>query len=166
MFRMQIIALVCVGMLLPHAVMGATPAPKVQITDVALQNGGLLNGQIVDQQGIGKVAAQVVVLQQGRKPVQTVTDKTGKFQVVGLSGGTTQLLTNNGQGVYRLWTAKAAPPTAKANALLVSNGQVVRGQACGPCRPAWQGWILPACAAGGIIAGVAVATSNTSTSSP
>lgn len=163
MFRMQIIVLACVGMLLPHMVMGATPAPKVQITDVALQNGGLLSGQVIDQQGVGKVAAQVVVLQQGRKPVQTVTDKTGKFQVVGLSGGTTQLVTTSGQGVYRLWTAKAAPPNAKASALLISNGQVVRGQAYGP---AWQGWILPACAAGGIIAGVAVATSNTSTASP
>jgi carboxypeptidase family protein len=156
-FRMQIIALVCVGMLLPHTLMGAAPAPKVKINDVALGNGGTLVGQVVDQQGLGIAGAQVVVLQQGRKPVQTTADKTGKFQTAGLSGGTAQVVTAGGQGVYRLWAANTAPPAAKRSALLLSNGPVVRGQMGG-----MGGWLLPALAAGGIIAGVAVATSNTS----
>ena len=159
LFRVQIIALVCVGLMLPHTVLGAAPAPKVKINDVALGNGGVLIGQGVDQQGIGLASAQVVVLQQGRKPVQTTADRTGKFQVAGLNGGTAQVVTAGGQGVYRLWTANAAPPAAKPSALLLSNGQVVRGQHHG-----MGGWLLPALAAGGIIAGVAVATSNTSSS--
>ncbi len=155
-FRMQIIALVCVGMLMPHTLLGAVPA-KVKINDVALGNGGTLVGQVVDQQGLGMAGAQVVVLQQGQKPVQTVADRTGKFQVVGLKGGTAQVATAGGQGVYRLWTGKTAPPAAQRSALLLSNGPVVRGQMHG-----MGGWLLPALAAGGIIAGVAVATSNTS----
>lgn len=159
LFRMQIIALVCVGMMLPQAVMGAAPAPKVKINDVALGNGGMLVGQVVDQQGLGIAGAQVVVLQQGRKPVQTVADKAGKFQTAGLSGGPAQVVTAGGQGVYRLWTAKTAPPTATRSAMILSNGSVVRGQHHG-----MGGWLLPALAAGGIIAGVAVATSNTSSS--
>ena len=158
-FRMQIIALVCVGLMLPHTLLGAGPATNVKINDVALGNGGTLVGQVVDQQGLGIAGAQVAVLQQGRKPVQTVADRTGKFQAVGLNGGTAQVVTAGGQGVYRLWTANTAPPAAKSSALLLSNGPVVRGQHHG-----MGGWLLPALAAGGIIAGVAVATSNTSSS--
>lgn len=159
LFRLQIIALVCVGLMLPHTLMAAAPAPKVKINDVALANGGTLIGQVVDQQGLGIAGAQVVILQQGRKPVQTVADKTGQFQAVGLNGGTAQVVTAGGQGVYRLWTANTAPPAAKRSALLLTNGPVVRGQHHG-----MGGWLLPALAAGGVIAGVAVATSNTSSS--
>ncbi len=154
--RMQVIALVCVGLLMPQALMAAAPA-NVKINDVALGNGGTLLGQVVDPQGLGVAGAQVVVLQQGQKPVQTVADKTGMFQVVGLKGGTAQVATTGGQNVYRLWAANTAPATAKHSALLLSNGSVVRGQMQG-----MGGWLLPALAAGGIIAGVAVATSNTS----
>lgn len=157
LFRMQVVALVCAGLLLPHTVLGAGPAPQAKVTDVALGNGGALVGQVVDQQGIGIAGAQVVILQQGRKPVQTVADNTGRFQAVGLGGGTAQVVTAGGQGVYRLWAANTAPPAANRSALLLSNGTVVRGQMGG-----MGGWLLPALAAGGIIAGVAVATSNTS----
>ncbi len=156
LFRMQVIALVCVGLMMPHTLLGATAAPKVKINDVALGNGGALIGQVVDQQGLGVAGAQVVVLQQGLKPVQTVADRTGKFQVVGLKGGPTKVVTAGGHGVYRLWAANTAPPAAKPAALLLSNGPVVRGQG-----GHLGGWLLPALAAGGIIAGVAVATSNT-----
>lgn len=158
LFRIHVIALVCVGLLLPHTVLGAAPAPKVKINDVALGNGGTLTGQVVDQQGLGLAGAKVAVLQQGRKPAQTVTDRTGKFQVAGLSGGTAKVMTANGQGVYRLWAAKTAPPAAKPSALLLTNGPVVRGN----YQMGMGGWLLPALAAGGVIAGVAVATSNTS----
>ena len=68
LFRMQIIVLVCVGLMLPHTVMAAAPAPKVKINDVALGNGGVLVGHIVDQQGLGIAGAQLAVLQQGQKP--------------------------------------------------------------------------------------------------
>lgn len=159
---MQVIALVCVGLLMPHTLMAAAPA-NVKINDVALGNGGTLLGQVVDPQGLGVAGAQVVVLQQGQKPVQTVADKTGTFQLVGLKGGTAQVATTGGQGVYRLWAANTAPATARHSALVLSNGSVVRGQAsCDQPSYGMGGWILPALAAGGIIAGVAVATSNTS----
>lgn len=162
LFRKQVIAIVCIGLILPQAVLAAPTAPKAQITDVALANGGMLIGQVVDPQGIGKAGVQVVVLQQGRQPIGTVTDRAGNFQVAGLTGGAAQVVTEGGQGVYRLWTANAAPPVAQSRALLVANGQIVRGQACYGQGGVGQ-WILPALAAGGIIAGVVVATSNTDT---
>lgn len=161
-FRMQVIVLMCVGLLAPHSLMGATPARAVKIHDVALGDGGTLICQVVDQQGLGVAGAQVVVLQQGRKPVQTVADQTGRFKVVGLSGGTVQVVTAGGQGVYRLWAANTAPPGARQSALLVT-GPVVRGQFMGGMG-GMSGWLLPAVVAGGIIAGVAVATSNSGSS--
>lgn len=165
LFRKQVVAIVCIGLILPQAVMAAPAAPKVQINDVALANGGMLIGQVVDQQGLGKAGVQVVVLQQGRQPVHALTDRAGNFRIVGLSGGTAQVVTEGGQGVYRLWTANAAPPVAQSRAMLIANGQVVRGQGyCDPCSGGGIGqWILPALAAGGIIAGVVVATSNSDT---
>jgi hypothetical protein len=122
----------------------------------------MLVGQVVDQQGIGIPGARVVVRQNDRDLVATATDKTGKFAVSGLRSGTYQLAAANGQATVRLWTANAAPPVAKSHVMIVSGlDQVVRAQVgqhgIGP-------WILPALAAGGIIAGVAVATSNNSSS--
>ena len=159
LFRVQVIALVCIGMMLPQAVLGAAPAAPAKISDVALAANGTLVGQVVDQQGIAIAGAQVVVLQQGQKPVQAVADKSGKFQAAGLKGGPAQVVTSGGQSMYRLWAANTAPPAAKRSALLFGNGPVVRGQMTG-----MGGWLLPALAAGGVIAGVAVATSNTSSS--
>ncbi|MHB8900879.1 MAG: carboxypeptidase-like regulatory domain-containing protein [Thermoguttaceae bacterium] len=154
---MQVIALTCVALVLPHTLLAATATPQVKMTDVALGNNGTLVGQVVDQQGLGIADAQVVVLQQGRKPVQTVADQAGRFQVAGLSGGATQLVTAGGQGVYRLWAVNTAPPAANRSALVLSSGPVVRGQ----MHHGLGQWLLPGLAAGGIIAGVAIATSNT-----
>ena len=161
--RTLIIALVCVGMVVPNGVVlaaGMPQAKQVQISDVALAANGMLTGQVVDQQGIGLANVPVSVRQQGREITKAVTDGAGRFAVSGLRGGTCQLLAANGQAVVRVWTANAAPPIAKTNVMIVSGGsQVLRAQFGGGIGP----WVLPALAAGGIIAGVAVATSNSST---
>jgi len=121
----------------------------------------MLVGQVVDQQGIGIPGARVVVRQHERDLVGTVADRTGKFAVSGLRSGTYQLAAANGQATVRLWTAKAAPPVAKSRVMIVSGSdQVIRANLGGGIGP----WVLPALAAGGIIAGVAIATSNNSSS--
>lgn len=162
-FRTQIIALMCIGMVIPNGLVLAAGMPQaqhVQISDVALAANGMLTGQVVDQQGIGLSNIPVSVRQQGREITNAVTDGTGRFAVSGLRGGTCQLLAANGQSVVRVWTANAAPPIAKSSVMIVANGgQVLRanyGCGIGP-------WVLPALAAGGIIAGVAIATSNSNT---
>lgn len=163
MLRKQIIVLVCVGMMIPNSLalaVGVPQANQVKISDVALAANGLLTGQVVDQQGIGLANVPVSVRQQGREITSAVTDRTGKFVVAGLRGGTCQLLAANGQAVVRVWTANAAPPIAKTSIMIVSsNTQVLRANYGGGIGP----WVLPALAAGGIIAGVAIATSNSST---
>ena len=157
LFRRQVAAMVCIGLLVSQSVVLAGDMNRQITTDVALAAQGMLVGQVVDQQGIGIPAARVVVRQNERDLVGVVTDRTGKFAVSGLRSGTYQLAAANGQAQVRLWTANAAPPVAKSRVLIVSGSeQVVRAQFGGGIG----GWVLPALACGGIIAGVAIATSS------
>ncbi len=159
-FRTQVVTIVCIGLLVSQSMALAGEMNRQVTTDVALAAHGMLVGQVVDQQGIGIPGARVVVRQHDRDLAGTVTDKNGKFAVSGLRSGTYQLAAANGQATVRLWTANAAPPVAKSRVMIVSGfDQVIRAQfGGGGIGP----WILPALAAGGIIAGVAIATSNNS----
>jgi carboxypeptidase family protein len=160
-FRTQVVAIVCIGLLASQSMVLAGDMNRRITTDVALAAQGMLLGQVVDQQGIGIPAARIVVRQHDRDLVGTTADKTGKFAVSGLRSGTYQLAAANGQATVRLWTANAAPPVAKSHVMIVSGSdQVVRAQFGGGIGP----WVLPALAAGGIITGVAIATSNNSSS--
>lgn len=161
-FRRLVVAMVCIGLLTSQSVVLAGDMNRQITTDVALAAQGTLVGQVIDQQGIGIPGARVVVRQHDRDLVGTVADGTGKFAVSGLRSGTFQLAAADGQATVRLWTATAAPPVAKSQVMIVSGSdQVVRanflGGGLGP-------WFLPALAAAGIIAGVAIATSNNSSS--
>lgn len=127
------IALACVGMILPANVQAgskpAATAPSRAIQDVALKAGGTFTGQVVDDQGQGLDGAVVAVRQGDRSVAETVTNQDGYFSVTNLKGGVYQVTAGQGEGVYRLWTEKAAPPSAKSKVMLVSGSQnVVRGQ--------------------------------------
>ena len=160
LFRTQVVALVCIGLLVSQSVVLAGSMNRPLTADVSLAAHGLLVGQVVDQQGVGIPNARVLVRQQDRDLVGTATDKSGRFAVSGLRSGTYQLLAANGQSTVRVWTANTAPPVAKPSVMIVSGSQqVIRAQfGNGGIGP----WVLPALAAGGIITGVAVATSNNS----
>jgi len=174
LFRAQITALVCVGLLLSQSVVLADNIPQAKVTDVALTAGGTLTGQVVDQQGIAKAGVQVAV-RQGRQTLATVTDHAGFFRLSGLRGGTCQVMAGQRQAAYRVWAVNTAPPIAQSSVMLVSRDWLVRGandcdtgyggggHGGGLFSGGWGPWVLPALAAGGIITGVAVATSNTST---
>ncbi len=161
LFRTQVVALVCIGLLVSQSVVLAGGPSRPLVTDVSLVAQGLLVGQVVDSQGVGISNARVMVRQMDRDLVGTATDKTGRFAVSGLRSGTYQLVAANGQSTVRVWKANAAPPVAKPSVMIVSGSQeVIRAQFGGGIGP----WVLPALAAGGIITGVAVATSNNSSS--
>ena len=119
------------------------PAPPVpEVLDVALARGGLLNGQVVDAQGAAMKAVPVSVWFENRHVATTVSDENGRFGVNGLRGGVHQVSAGQGSGVYRLWTAEAAPPTAKAGEVVVPGQTVVRGQNGYPVRSFLQSPIL------------------------
>jgi hypothetical protein len=148
-------AIASVGMILPTSAVAATPAAPAKNSDVALRTGGLLVGQVVDQQGVAKAGTPVSVQFAGKEVVSTTTDKNGVFAAKGLRGGQYQLVTPQGDSACRLWAADTAPPSARPAALVVSNNDVVRGQMPGG---AWVGWMKahPYITAGTVVTAIAV----------
>jgi hypothetical protein len=149
-------AVACVGMVIPPPALAAEPAAGA--TDIALRQGGLLVGQVVDRQGVPQ-ANQTVSIQYGpHEVVRTVTDQNGTFAAQGLRGGQYQLVTHEGISVCRLWAANTAPPAARPAALVVTGNQVVRGQwGAGPLHGT-MGWVKahPYITAGVIAAAIAI----------
>jgi hypothetical protein len=117
-------AVASLGTLLPTAGLAAPAANH----DVALRDGGVLVGQVVDQQGMAKCHANVSIRYANHEVVRTTTDENGVFAAKGLRGGQYAILTDEGICTCRLWAANTAPPAARPAALLVSGDYVVRGQ--------------------------------------
>ncbi len=127
----------CFGTLVPLSAFAAPPNCG-PIKDVALRTGGLLLGQVVDQQGIAKSNVPVSIQLVGKEVVNTTTDANGVFAAKGLRGGQYRLITPQGATDCRLWTTDTAPPCARPAVLVVSGDEVVRGQrpGCGDaCAP-------------------------------
>ncbi|NOX55946.1 MAG: carboxypeptidase regulatory-like domain-containing protein [Planctomycetes bacterium] len=109
-----------------------TPArkahPAATAIDVALSAGNTLNGRVLDSRR-RPVAGTKVLIRQGRRTVATaVTDSAGGFQIQNLRPGIYQVVAADGVGLFRVWAPKAAPPSARDQALLVSGAVVFRGQ--------------------------------------
>jgi len=102
-------------------------AVPMKTIDVAMQRGGVLQGQVVNAAGVG-IAETTVELASGRQHWQTTTDAKGGFQIAHLRGGTYQLSAAKERLVMRVWTTDAAPPSASQGVLLASTSEVVRGQ--------------------------------------
>ncbi len=128
-------AVAVLGMSLPPAALAATPVNAAN--DVALRSGGLLVGQVVDQQGVAKANTIVAVRYANQEIVRTTTDANGVFAAKGLRGGEYQLLTLDGASQCRLWAPETAPPAAKNAALVVSGNHVARGNHHGGGVVSW-----------------------------
>jgi hypothetical protein len=120
-------------MTMPTASFGATNV--VGNSDVALRDGGVLVGQVVNRQGAAQPNTAVAVRYGNHEVVRTATDENGVFAAKGLRGGQYQLVTENGMSSCRLWAADTAPPAARPAALVISGENVVRGQGIA------NGWI-------------------------
>jgi hypothetical protein len=138
LLRGSVVAAASLGLFVPQMDYAANPGtaspsgtPGIReaapVQDVALQPNGVLRGQVLDGQGRPVANGAVVVAQQGQLVTRTLTDEQGRFAVAGLRGGLYQVVTAQGGGVYRVWTAEAAPPVAKSAALIVNDETVVRG---------------------------------------
>jgi hypothetical protein len=151
-------ALASVAMVMPTASFAVTTEPSFQAADVALRPGGMLVGQVVDQQGVAKANAPVSVQYGNHEVVRTTTDAHGVFAAKGLRGGQYQLVTQDGMTVCRLWAPETAPPVAEPAALVVSGGDAVRGQWGGGPMHNWVGGVQshPDITAGVIAAAIAI----------
>jgi len=122
------------GMLLSPA-MAAPPGHGSPVADVALAEGGVLAGQLVDAQGVALAGAPIVLASHGQELARTTAGVDGAFSFAGLRGGVYELATPAGREVYRLWTPGTAPPAARQGVLVVAPGDAVRGQYAPPPLP-------------------------------
>lgn len=120
--RSAMIVMAALGVCMPELALAASPPTPPAVIDVAMADGGVLHGQVVDLQGGSTTGVPVTVKGQNQEIIRTTTAKDGQFSVQGLRGGVYQVAAGDGQGVYRLWTAKAAPPSAQKNAVVFTQG--------------------------------------------
>lgn len=102
-------------------------APSL-IRDAALSRDGTLSGTVVTGNGVADAGCEVLARAADGKLQSTVTDDRGRFMFQNLRGGSYRLGVNGSATLWRVWTSDAAPPIAASAVLLVSDGQVARGQ--------------------------------------
>jgi hypothetical protein len=105
----------------------STP-PTVVTRDIDLGRSQQLRGQLVNRDGKPLANQRVVAIQGDRTPMQTMTDRSGRFVFVGLKAGLYQVQAEHGLAMCRCWSDSTAPPAAVNELLLVSDAQAVRGQ--------------------------------------
>jgi len=115
--------LACAGLLAGQTLQAATSV----IRDVALQPGGVLSGQVLDEQAVAQGQSRIAVVYQGKPLTVTETDSEGRFELAGLQPGVYELHLAQGGGIYRVWAPRTAPPAAEQGVLLVQDSRVVRG---------------------------------------
>lgn len=137
------VMLACAGLLAGQTLQAAGPV----IGDIALQPGGVLNGQVLNEQAVVQGQAKVAVVYKGKPLTVTETDKEGRFVLAGLEPGVYELHLAQGGGVFRVWAPRTAPPAAEQGVLLVQDSRVVRLQNGGNF-----GWLANPWVLGGIVA--------------
>jgi len=117
-----------IGLCFPQPLAAAGSSdPVAGVSDIGLRDGGVLVGQLVDQQGLPKAGAAVVLLGGAEKLAETRTDSRGLFAFQGLRGGVYQLTAADGVRAYRVWAPGTAPPSAQPAVLLVAGEDLIRG---------------------------------------
>ncbi len=131
------VTLACISWLFPtHCLRGNQPQRPIAgqehhqrlSCDVQLAAGGKLVGQLVDEHGQVLPQQPVLVRQAGHFLAPVITDDQGRFQVLGVRGGTLELISGRTVQVCRAWTPGTAPPSANGQLLLVSSDPLARGQ--------------------------------------
>ncbi len=106
-------------------------AARRVIGDIALREGGVLHGQVLNRQGQPVKQGAVKLIQNERVVAQTVSDERGNFSVDGLRSGVYAIQSGEHTSYHRLWTADQAPPAANRGLLIVDGPMAARGQIAG-----------------------------------
>jgi len=126
--RGVVVALAVVGMCLPSVALAAPPEKPV-VTDVRLQEGAILVGVTVDDQGARMAGIPVSLRSNDQELAVGVTNPEGIFAFRGVHQGIYQVASGKSVGTFRVWTVETAPPAAQQAAMVVVSDGVVRGQA-------------------------------------
>ena len=124
-----VVSVAVLGICLPQPLLASTPAKQSPVVvDVALGQGGVLLGQVVDPNGAVKANVPVSLRLGDRELAKARTDNNGYFAFSGLRGGVYMVAAAKGVAAYRVWAERTAPPTAQKGALVVSGQDLMRGQ--------------------------------------
>jgi hypothetical protein len=124
--RFSALALMSMALLIGPA--QSAESAKAKSIDVALRNGGILIGQVVDSDGQSLPGTEIVLSSGGKEIGRCQTGKEGWFQVGGLKGGSIEVAAAGTTGNCRVWSPGTAPPAAQQGLLVVAESDVVRGQ--------------------------------------
>ncbi len=127
--RSAVVAWAALGMCLSPVAFAAEPLAAPVVGDVALSDGGLLQGRVVDLHGTGVAGAAVSLKAQGQEVAAATTTAEGRFAVSGLRGGVYHVAAVDGHGVYRLWSAGTAPPSAQNKVIVYTQNGETRSAA-------------------------------------
>ncbi len=126
-FRGPLVLLALFGMCFPNAVL-ATMTQGNQVVDIALMDGGVLMGQVVDGKGVSQVGVPVSLHYQNEMVATPSTNQGGYFALKGVKAGVYRILVGKEQRVYRFWAPGTAPPTANRGVMIVTDTEVTRAQ--------------------------------------
>ena len=149
-FKVTVVGLATVGQLIPASLVRAeTPAPTkspakpaAAVLDLELSAGGTASGEVFNAQR-EPVKDAVVSVRQGRTEVASVrSDESGRFTIKGLKPGVYHVVAGTGQGLYRVWNPKSAPPKSLSQIKIVSDRTVIRAQGPDDQQPGGDGRIL------------------------
>lgn len=134
---MRIVALTLVscslvGMLLPQACLAAVAqanqvAARNATVDLTLSAQQTIEGQLVDGNGAAQAKNPIVLISQGQIVSKAVTAANGQFSIPVAKAGVYQISDGKSETTVRVWTASAAPPSAKPGLLLVTGTSTERG---------------------------------------
>jgi hypothetical protein len=158
-------AIACVMMVSPSAALaesvcanasvGPSKATNV-VVDVALQDGGVLVGQVFNSAGMTRANVPLMIRDRMGRNMQVEADGMGVFTVKNVQGGIYQIRVGNTVAAYRLWAPGTAPPAARSGVVLVDNQQVSRGQGKGRSSVFRHPWAITSFVAAAIIIPIAV----------
>ncbi|MFK7817718.1 MAG: hypothetical protein AB8G99_03280 [Planctomycetaceae bacterium] len=98
------------------------------VRNVALHAGGTMNGVALNTAAKPIANADVAIMYGQHVIARTKTRKDGTFAVRGLRGGMHTVRVGTRSSMYRLWSAKTAPPNAVKVAAINGDSNAVRGQ--------------------------------------
>lgn len=122
-------AFVAVTLVCPTQLIAADSAPA-RVHDIQLNKLAAMTGAIVTPEGRPVADEKIQLFSASQLIAQIKTDNQGRFSVKGLRPGIHVIRSRFGIQACRFWTFSTAPPAARKG-LVVTTGNVVRGQICG-----------------------------------
>ena len=121
---------------------------EIRSSDVVLQNGGVLQGTVLNTEGQPVSGVTVSIHHKESSIAKTVSGADGKFAVKGLRNGAHLIEVGTQRQPVRLWGTDIAPPAAIENVAVVIDEEAVRGQmlgggtALGGALGSGVGWLI------------------------